>query len=85
MWTLARFLPLIIGHFVPKDNPQWINFLRLLGIMDILFAPRISKELCTYLESMISDHHLMLRQLYPDVHITPKLHYMIHLPRLILM
>lgn len=84
MWTLGRFLPLVIGHLVPNNNEFWINYLRLLGIMNILFAPKVNKEDCVYLESLISDHHLMLKTLYPNLHITPKLHYMIHMPRLML-
>ena len=84
MWTLGRFLPLAIGHMVPDNDPHWQNFLCLLNIMDILFARRLSVEDCGYLETLISDHHLMFKQLYPSQSITPKLHAMIHLPRLIL-
>lgn len=83
MWTLARFLPLAIGHLVPNNEPHWYNFLRLLEIMDILFARKVSKEDCGYLESLISDHHIAFCQLY-DQPITPKLHSMVHIPRLIL-
>lgn len=84
MWTLGRFLPLVIGHLIPEDNPHWNNYIRLLSIMNIVFAPHISKEDCSYLETLISDHHHSFKKLYPEIHITPKLHYMIHLPRLIL-
>ena len=55
----------------------------LSDIMDILFAGRIPVEECGYLESLISDHHLNFKQLYPDGSITMKMHSMIHLPRLI--
>lgn len=84
MWTLARFLPLCIGHLVPEDNELWRNFLRLLEITDILFATSITKEDCGYLESIISDHHTCFRELYPSINVTPKMHSMIHMPRLIL-
>ena len=57
MWTLGRFLPLAIGHVIPEESKHWENFLRLLDIMDILFACRIPVEECGYLESLISDHH----------------------------
>ena len=49
--------------------------------MNILFAPVVNKEDCCYLESMISDY---LCVLHPGIRITPKLHYMIHMPRLML-
>ena len=84
MWTLGRFLPLIVGHLIPEDDEHWINNLRLLSIMDILFTPKVQKDDCSYLESLISDHHHTLQSLYPGIHITPKLHYMIHMPRLML-
>lgn len=84
MWTLGRFLPLAIGHKIPHGDEHWDNFLRLLEITDILFAKRISKDEVGYLESLISDHHLCFRELYPGVSITLKMHSMIHMPRLIL-
>ena len=83
MWTLGRFLPLAIGHVIPEESEHWENFLRLLDIMDILFARRIPVEECGYLESLISDHHLCFKQLYPEASITMKMHSMIHMPRLI--
>lgn len=82
MWTLGRFLPLAIGHVIPEETEQWENFIRLLDIMDILFSRCIPVEECGYLESLISDHHLCFKQLYPEASITMKMHSMIHMPRL---
>lgn len=84
MWTLARFLPFAIGHLVPEGNAYWENFLLLLEIMDILFARRIPKDECGYLESLIRDHHTTFKELYPSTSITMKMHSMLHMPRLIL-
>ena len=84
MWTLGRFLPLVIGHIIPEGDEYWENFLRLLDIMDILFARTILSEDCGYLEALINDHHSAFKGLYPDVNITMKMHSMIHMPRLIL-
>ena len=68
---------------IPEESEHWENFLRLLDIMDILFARRIPVEECGYLESLISDHHLCFKQLYPEASVTMKMHSMIHMPRLI--
>ena len=84
MWTFARFLPLAIGHLLPKDDKHWENFLCLLEIMDILFAPDIAVDACGYLESLISDHHSTFLELYPAASITMKMHSIVHMPRLIL-
>ena len=43
MWTLSRFLPLVIGDIVPKDDQHWVNFLLLLEIM---FSRKITKDMC---------------------------------------
>ena len=83
MWTLARFLPFAIGHLIPEGNENWENYLHLLEIMDIVFARRIPEEECGYLESLINDHHITFRALYPSASITMKMHSIIHMPRLI--
>ena len=84
MWTLARFLPLVIGHLIPEDDEYWENFLCLLDIMDILFAPNVSVDSCGYLEALISDHHSTFVELYPEAQITMKMHSIVHMPRLIM-
>ena len=84
MWTMVRFLSLVIGHKIPEGNEHWQNLLCLLDIMDILFARRIPKEKCGYLEALIHDHHSSFIELYPDSSITMKMHSMVHMPRLIL-
>ena len=84
MWTLGRFLLLFIGDEVPVENKYWENLLMLLMIMDILFAPTFRRDDCGYLESLINDHYVNFRLLYPHLLITPKMHYLIHTPCLML-
>lgn len=84
MWTLGRFLPLVIGHLVPEDDEHWDNFLCLLEIMDILFARPVAPDACALVEVLISDHHSKFKDLYPHTTITLKMHSMIHMPRLML-
>ena len=84
MWTLARFIPLAIGHMIPEGNDHWENYLRLLEITDVLFSRRIPMEECGYLESLINDHHSCFKVLYPSASITMKMHSIVHMPRLVL-
>lgn len=83
MWLLARLLPLMIGSKVPDDDEHWINFLLLLDIADVLMAPESSEDEVSLLSTMISDHHQEFIRLYPSSSITPKFHYLVHMPRLI--
>ena len=84
MWTLGRFLPLIIGHLVTEEDEYWDNFLCLLDIMDILFARPVTADACALAEVLISDHHTSFKELYPHCAITLKMHSMVHMPRLML-
>ena len=84
MWSLARFLPLVIGHLVREDDEHWENFRCLLDIMDILFSRKVSTDTFGHLESLISDHHTTFLELYPEVRIAMKMHSLVHLPRLIM-
>ena len=79
MWNLVRFLPLIVGQKVPESNLHWQNFLLLLTIIDIIFAPVLSSNRISYLSMLIEDHHSEFTKLY-SCQVTPKLHYMIHYP-----
>ena len=74
MWCLCRLLPLMIGDKVPETDSRWLNFLRLLEIIDVLFAPVLSNNLIAYLHFLIEEHHQLFTELYPSCNITPKIH-----------
>lgn len=84
MWCLARLLPLIIGNEIPDDNDNWCNYLLLLDILDYIFAPSLTPQSVAHLKILIDEHHQAFKRLYPDCPITPKMHYIIHYPDLIL-
>lgn len=83
-WCLARLLPLIIGKEVPMDDEHWENYLLLLQMLDYIFAPTLTPEAVAHLKILIKDHHQGFRNLYPTSSITPKMHYIVHYPDLIL-
>ena len=82
MWCLARMLPLMIGDLVEEDD-RWTNFLRLLQIEEIVFAPTLSVQLAAYLGTLIDDYLQSFKELYKR-NIIPKQHFMVHYPRHIL-
>ncbi|XP_048583720.1 uncharacterized protein LOC5498446 isoform X2 [Nematostella vectensis] len=84
MWCLGMFLPLLVGDLVPEDDEHWELFCILLQIMRIVFSPVIDKEQLPYLQVLIQHHHQMFQQLFPGCSITPKMHYMVHMPTTIL-
>ena len=53
-------------------------------MVDLLFAAEISVDTMGSLEVMIVEHHTQFVKLYPECSVIPKMHYMIHMPRLIM-
>lgn len=84
MWLLGRILPLLIGQYVPEEDERWMLYLQLMDIVDILFAPATSEDYAIYLSSLISDHHNEFCRLYPESNVIPKMHFMVHMPRLMI-
>jgi len=84
MWLLGRVLPLVIGDLVPEDDEMWHNFLLMMEIVDRLFSSRVSEDTAVYLGVLIDEHHTAFTSLYPNESVIPKMHFMVHMPRLIL-
>ena len=83
MWCLARFLPLIIGDLIPRDDSNWENFLIFLNIMDYTLSPSTTPEKMAYLSVLVEEFLTDISQLY-DRPLTPKMQYMVHVHSLIL-
>ena len=72
----------MVGEHIRESDRHWENFLTLLHIMDYLLAPKITHEV-SHLKFLIEEHHSMFK-LYTDASVIPKMHYLIHTPRLII-
>ena len=83
MGNFVILLPLIIGDKVPEENPLWECFLLLVEITRVCTARITSRELASYLQALIEQHHRDFKLCYPSVSLTPKIHYMVHFPRLL--
>ena len=84
MWTLGRLLPFMVGRFIQQDDEHWGNFLLMLQITDYLLAPEITSDEVAHLKVLIESHHSAFVGLYPGCSVLPKMHYMVHMPHLIL-
>ena len=84
MWLLGKLLPQMVGHRVPREDDHWLNYLLLLRIVDMLLAPEVTEDDVAHLSTLISDHHLEFKRLYPHASVIPKMHYLVHMPRLTL-
>jgi len=78
--TLCKVLPYILGVKVPADCDKWLNFLRLLQITFLATCPYATADTAGQLSQLITTHHTLFREHYPKAAVTPKMHYLIHLP-----
>ncbi|KAK2555549.1 hypothetical protein P5673_022892 [Acropora cervicornis] len=85
MWLLCSILPLILADIVDITTDKWRCFIGLIEIMSICFSHKISEASVVYLHKAIKDHLILFKRLYGHLgNITPKQHYLVHLPSLIL-
>lgn len=79
MWLLGRLLPLMVGDAIPEGDAHWMCYVDLLRILCIATAVEITEDAIDVLSLIIEDFLFNINDLYPNV-ITPKFHYMLHLP-----
>lgn len=78
-------LPFILSEFVDTSTDQWRCFISIIELMSLCFAHKISLATIVYLKRAIKEHLELFKSLFGNTsNITPKQHYMIHLPSLIL-
>lgn len=82
-WSLLRLLPFVIGPLVPDNEPAWLVLMDLKDIVELVVAPVHTDESISYLESKIVEHRQRYQELFPDVRLLPKHHYLEHYPQMI--
>jgi hypothetical protein len=81
MLVLFHNLPFILGFNLLNCNFYWQNFLRLLQIVNISLCFFYNDLTVISLQSLIYEYLFHFKKLHPEVEFTPKMHYMIHLPK----
>jgi len=85
--TLLKYLPIVLGDIVSPKNRNWQFLLHLSHLLDLLFAPRFTRGVISYLKNVIADHLQMFIDLYGNskgVRLRPKHHLLTHLPTIML-
>lgn len=85
MWLLAGILPFILVDKVNSEDLHWKNFLSLLEIIGICFSHKVSLNSVINLKQLVKEHLSSFKNVYPNVRILPKQHYLVHLPTQIMM
>ena len=80
MISLVINFTLLIGDKVAPDDERWQSFRVLLKICLISISSTYSLETGPYLRVLIEEKLWLLRHLYPDMRLKPKMHYLVHYP-----
>ena len=81
MWCLGRYLPILIGDKLPEGYTYWDNFLAHSEIMEEVSSPIITSVRAEYIRMLIEDYLVDFKLLYPGRPLTPKMHYLLHIPK----
>lgn len=79
-WMFARMIPFIFEDILDLDNLKHQSLLLHLELVHLVFLPKFNMALTSYLKSLINEYLQAFIQAYPSEPITPKQHYLVHLP-----
>lgn len=83
VWCLFRILPFLIGHYIPEGEVHWDIYLKCRDIGDVILSPTIQRKSIPFLSLQIGEFLSSFQSVFPET-FTPKLHFLIHYPQLIL-
>ena len=78
MWVLLRSFPFLVAEMVEKGNSHMQLLLLLLHVMEIIFAPKLTKSSLPYLEALVHDLVESFHTLFPNVNLINKFHHLFH-------
>ena len=80
MSTLFHILPLILGEKL-KEDKFYQNFLRMVAIIKITFSFCYDDKTVEDMDMLIRSYLENFAKIYPDVPMTPKMHFLRHFPK----
>lgn len=83
MWELFHILPIILGEDIPPGDNHYECFMKLQSISAIVFSPAIALDPVPLLQLEIRQYLEEFKAMYPQRKLTPKDHYLVHIPALI--
>lgn len=84
VWTLLRFLPLLLCDLVTdKKNPAWVMLLLLIEVVQLITSPIIARSCNNYIDEQIVKYLTLRSQIF-EAPLRPKHHFWEHYAQLIL-
>ena len=81
---LCKILPFLLHSLGVDLKSTLCQFLlELLSIIQLVFSPVVSEASVQYLKDVIAEYLQSFGELFPENHLLPKHHYLVHIPNLI--
>jgi len=80
MQTLILSLPFILGDLFSENDENWLNFINLHQILNFCFCILYDDQTVRELDEKIVLYLRNFKRIYPNVNMTPKMHYLSHFP-----
>ena len=68
----------MLGDHIDEKDQHWNLFIRLQEIVDLVFAPILYESTLGYFEIIYAEFLNDFHELYPELNVTPKLHFLVH-------
>ncbi|CAI6372385.1 unnamed protein product [Macrosiphum euphorbiae] len=82
MLILVRYFGLIIGDFIPAEEPVWALYILLRKVIDIMLSSLVEEQSTFLLKTLVEElNELYLK--YSKKSLKPKFHFLLHYPSLI--
>jgi len=78
VWTFLRLFPLIVFDHIDDDNEVFRALILLTEIFEIICSPVIHESHLPYLHTIIDEYLTMRVELFPQVNLRPKHHFLSH-------
>jgi len=77
-WTLLRVFPFLVLDKVPNGSLHLKLVSLLLQICQIVFAPKLRRDILPYLDALVVEHHELFLTLFGEENLINKHHHMVH-------
>ena len=80
MWNFIRLFPLMFGGYIDEMDEHWKLCLSFIILVEKLCAHAFNAESLRNLDQTIRRFIYLYSELYPEVNVKPKLHFLTHYP-----
>ena len=84
-YLLFRIFPFVVGNGVDQTDRHWEVYTLLSDITEFSFSAVVSLDTVARLKDIVKEYLELFKQLFPDQPFTPKQHYLVHFPKVILL